>query len=212
MKNKVAVFFDKYSIDFDSIYGDNSNLFNNFINNYFRKAMKLRFIKTLEGCFPVEGKTIIDIGCGAGQYVIALAKRGAEHVYGVDFAQGMIDLAKKNAEQAGVSNKCEFDLVNFITDPVKPAFDYAILMGFMDYIQEPKAVIEKVLPITKSKVFLSFPVRGDILTWQRKLRYLNRCNLFFYDKKQIYSIFKGLAYKDLTIEKIDRDFFVTVTK
>jgi len=212
MKNKVAEFFDKYSINFNSIYGGSSSFFNNLINNHFRKAMKIRFIKTIEGCYPLNGKRIIDIGCGSGHYAITLAKNGAEYLYGIDFAQGMIDLAQKNAKQSGVYNKCKFDLVNFVSDPVNSTFDYAILMGFMDYIQEPKAVIEKALSITKSKVFLSFPVRGDILAWQRKLRYLNRCSLFFYNKKQIYNIFKGLSYKELTIERIGRDFFVTVKK
>jgi ubiquinone/menaquinone biosynthesis C-methylase UbiE len=212
MKNKVARFFDKYSIGFNSIYGSNSNLFNNFINNYFRKAMKIRFIKTMEGCFPVKGKTIIDIGCGAGHYAVALAKSGAQHIYGIDFAQGMINLAKKSAAQAQVNDICSFHLGDFMTEPISGVFDYAILMGLMDYIKEPREVIKKVLSVTKSKAFFSFPVRGGILAWQRKLRYMNRCDLFFYDKKQIYSMFKGLSYIDLTVEKIDRDFFVTVTK
>lgn len=212
MKNKVSEFFDKYAVDFNSIYGEGGNFFNNFINNHLRKAMKLRFIKTIEGCYPLNGKKVIDIGCGAGQYAVALAKNGAEYVYGIDFTRGMIDLAKKKAEQSGVSDKCKFDLVDFISDPVRSIFDYVILMGFLDYVQEPKIVIGNALSIAKSKMFLSFPARGGILAWQRKLRYLNRCNLFFYDRKQIVSLFKGLSYRDLTVEKIDRDFFVTVTK
>ena len=50
-------------------------------------------------------------------------------------------------------------------------FDYSIAMGFLEYIEEPKKVIEKVLSITKLKAFFSFPVDAGMLAWQRKLRY-----------------------------------------
>ncbi|MDD5109047.1 MAG: class I SAM-dependent methyltransferase [Candidatus Omnitrophica bacterium] len=210
-KNQVKTFFNKYAVDFSLIYGGGNNFFNNFINNYFRKSMKVRFIKTIQGCQPLSAKKIIDIGCGAGHYEIALAKEGAQYIYAVDFAKGMVDLAKENVKKAGFADKCRFDLVNFISDTIGETFDYAILMGFMDYIKDPKVVIKKVLSITKSKAFFSFPVRGGILAWQRKLRYKNRCDLFFYDQEQIYNLFEGLEYKNLTIEKIGRDFFVTVT-
>lgn len=210
MKNNVAKFFDKYAVDFNSIYGEKNTFINNFINDHLRKSMKIRFVKTIEGCYPLNGRKIIDIGCGAGQYAIALAKNGAEYVYGIDFAEGMIELAKKNAERSNVGNRCRFDLADFMSSSIQGKFDYAILMGFMDYVKEPIRVIEKVLSITESKAFFSFPVRGDIIAWQRKLRYMNRCALFFYDKKQIYNIFDGLNYKELKVEKIGRDFFVTV--
>jgi len=210
MKKAVSAFFDKYAVDFNAIYGGKNGVFHNLINECFRKAMKLRFIKTIEGCCPVEGKTVIDIGCGAGHYSVALAKAGALRVYGIDFAQGMLDLAGRSAAQAHVDHICTFHKGDFTTDPIPGDFDYAVLMGLMDYIREPKALIQKVLSITKSKVFFSFPAGGGILAWQRKLRYMNRCDLFFYNKEQIYKLFQGMRYKDLVVEDIGRDFFVTV--
>ncbi len=215
MKNKpapkkVADFFDKYAFDFNSIYGTGSNPLMNFLNKKLRKSMEIRFIKTIDGCDLIEGCRIIDIGCGAGHYTIALAKKGAAYLYGIDFAKNMIDLARNNAEKAGVGDKCKFDLSDFLAEPIQDEFDYSIIMGFMDYSKNPRAVIEKVLNITKSKAFFSFPASGGILALQRKLRYLNRCNLFFYDRNKILEIFKGLNYKKLTIEKAHRDYFVTV--
>jgi ubiquinone/menaquinone biosynthesis C-methylase UbiE len=211
MKKRVSDFFDTYAADFNAIYGSKNSFLNNLINRHLRKAMMFRFIKTIEGCCPLEGKKIIDIGCGSGHYAVTLAKKGAASVYGIDFAKGMIDLAKKSAGQAGVNDKCAFDLVDFTADPIPGQFDYAVVMGFMDYIKEPRPVIEKVLSITKLKAFFSFPAVGGILALQRKLRYKNRCDLFFYDKGKICDLFKGMSYKDLKIEKIDRDFFVTVS-
>ena len=107
-----------------------------------------------------------------------------------------------------MNSKCKFEMLNFITDPVTDVFDYAILMGLMDYIKDPRAVIKKALSVTKSKAFFSFPAKGGVLAWQRKLRYMIRCNLFFYDEARIRGLFKGLEHKELMIEKIGRDFFV----
>jgi len=53
----------------------------------------------------VEGKTILDAGCGLGHYSILLAKKGAK-VTGIDISDKMIHIAEKNAEEASVN--CRF--------------------------------------------------------------------------------------------------------
>lgn len=63
LKNKTSEFFNSYAHDFNAIYGNNTFL-NKLINKYFKKSMKLRYLKTIEGCHPLHGKRVIDIGCG----------------------------------------------------------------------------------------------------------------------------------------------------
>jgi SAM-dependent methyltransferase len=50
---------------------------------------------------------VMDLGSGDGRNVIAAAKRGARAV-GVEFNPQMVELARKNATQAGVSDKATF--------------------------------------------------------------------------------------------------------
>ena len=209
-KKETSKFFNLYAQEFNAIYGNKNTFLNNIINKLFRKSMKLRYIKTIESCKPIEGKSIIDIGCGPGHYAIALAKKGAKSIFGIDFAKGMIDLAKQNARLADVECKCNFVLDDFLVYPIENKFDYSIVMGFMDYIENPKEVIIKVLSTTKSKAFFSFPRDEGILAWQRKLRYKRRCNLFMYNAEQLHKLFADLSYKKIEVEKISRDFFVTV--
>jgi 2-polyprenyl-3-methyl-5-hydroxy-6-metoxy-1,4-benzoquinol methylase len=204
-------FFHGYAHDFDAIYGNKNTLVNSLINRYLRRSMRLRYEKTLEGCTPIEGKTVIDIGCGPGHYSVALAARGAAKVFGLDFAKGMIDIARANAEKAGVADRCTFAFGDFLTYPITEKFDYAVVMGFMDYIADPRALIERVLSMTTSKAFFSFPVDGGVLAWQRKLRYKRRCDLYMYNREQLRELFAGLPYRDIHVEQIDRDYFVTVT-
>jgi len=48
------------------------------------------------------GSRILDMGCGTGRHSIELAKRGYQ-VTGVDLSLGMLDVARTNADAAGVA-------------------------------------------------------------------------------------------------------------
>ncbi len=49
--------------------------------------------------------TILDVGTGTGALAIAFAKRVKDStVYGIDFSSAMLEVAKKTAERAGISN------------------------------------------------------------------------------------------------------------
>lgn len=203
-------FFDSYAESFSAIYGNKNSFLNTLVNRYFRKSMKLRYFKTLDGCEPLQGKSVIDIGCGPGHYGIALAARGAKNILGIDFSKSMVELAERNAERHAVRDKCTYVCADFLSYEIGGRFDYSIVMGFMDYIKEPESVIGKTLSATRSKAFFSFPSEGGILAFQRKLRYQSRCDLFMYDIRQLNNLFKGQRARDVQIEKISRDFFVTV--
>jgi SAM-dependent methyltransferase len=209
MNDRTSHFFDDYAADFDSIYGNDNRALERIANRWFRQAMLVRYEKALAGCRPVEGRTVIDIGCGPGHYSVALARAGAAKVLGLDFAPGMLKIAHERAALCGVSERCTFALGDFLTHPMSEQFDYAIVMGFMDYVRDPLAVICRVLQIVRKRAFFSFPKAGGLLAWQRKLRYRNRCDLFLYREDEIQSLLSPTGASFL-IESIGRDFFVTL--
>jgi len=209
-ENSVSVFFDSYSDDFNAIYDSESGPLSLIVNRLFRRCIKLRYIKTIRECEPIEGKSVIDIGCGPGHYGITLAKKGAKSVWGIDFAKGMIELAEQNAEFSGVAGKCNFILGDFLSCKTGDSYDYSIVIGVMDYVENPREFIQKVLSITKAKALFSFPADRGILAWQRRIRYKKRCHLFMYNASQLSKLFTGMDYRELRIERVDRDFYVTV--
>jgi SAM-dependent methyltransferase len=209
-KPDTADFFDAYAHDFDAIYGGADTPVNRLISRLFRKSMRLRYLKTLAGCRAGEGRTALDIGCGPGHYSVALARMGLTSVWGIDFAPAMIELARIKAESAGVGEICRFINDDFLTYDFGRTFDYAILMGFMDYISRPRVVIERALSLADRRAFFSFPAAEGILAWQRRRRYRTRCELYMYRRNEIPEIFRGLKYHGITIEKLSRDYFVTV--
>ena len=210
MNERTSEFFDRYAVDFDSIYGNDNKALERIANRLFRHAMLVRYQKTIAGCQPAAGRSVIDIGCGPGHYSITLARQGANRVLGLDFAPGMLKIARERAEFAGVAGRCSFELGDFLTYPLPEPFDYAIVMGFMDYVHDPRAIIERVLDIVRVRAFFSFPKAGGPLAWQRQWRYRNRCDLFLYSEKQIRALLAPTG-ASFTIDPIGRDFFVTLS-
>jgi SAM-dependent methyltransferase len=208
--DRASEFFDRYASDFNAIYGNENTLINTIVNHLFRRDMRVRYEATIDGCRPVDGKTVLDVGSGPGHYSVILAQMGAARCFGVDFADGMNDVAKRNAERGGVGKKCDFVYGDFLTVPIEGKFDFAILMGFMDYIKEPAKVIARVCELTKEKAFFSFPADGGVLAWQRKVRYKSRCDLYLYTEEQIRRHFEGVTKKPFSIQHLERDFFVTL--
>lgn len=210
--NRTSVFFDEYAGGFNAIYGNRNTIINKLVNSFFRKSMRMRYEKVIDGCYPIDQCTVLDIGCGPGHYSVTLARRGAKSVTGVDFAPAMLDIARSQAKDAGVTDKCKFLLKDFMTFSSDEPYDYTIVVGFMDYIAEPDRLVDKVLNLTNSKAFFSFPVDGGFLAWQRKLRYKSRCELFMYTEEQVKNLFENSSCSRFEVEQISRDFFVTVYK
>ena len=53
----------------------------------------------------IEGKRVIDLGCGTGRLAIGAALLGAKEVVGVDIDRIAVETAKKNAEKMDVEDK-----------------------------------------------------------------------------------------------------------
>ena len=210
--DRTQAFFHQYAGDFDAIYGNQNGPFNSVINRLFRKSMRLRFEKSIAGCDPIAGRSVLDVGCGPGHYSITLAQRGAARVVGIDFAEGMLQLATEHAKKVGVGDACKFMVADFYTYPSEEQFDYVIVMGFMDYMPDAEKVVAKVLSLTRDKAFFSFPVAGGILGWQRAMRYKKRCDLFLYTEEQLREIFSHFPEAKATIEPASRDYFVTLAR
>ncbi len=201
-------FFEDYAVDFDALYGTRRSWLNRVVNPLLRKSMRLRYERTLAACQPLAGRTVLDVGCGPGHYSVALARRGAARVVGIDFADGMLEIAEAHASKAGAADRCEWLHTGFEDYSPDEVFDYVVLNGFMDYAPEPAAVVRRALALTARRAFFSFPASGGVLGWQRRQRYRNRCDLFLYERTEVAELFHGID--GVSIETIARDYFVQV--
>ena len=85
-------------------------------------------------------KNILDIGCGTGNYLIGLAKRGYQ-VDGIDSSQAMVEVAKLKINEANIPSKIILeDMVDYFFERT---YDAAIcLFGSFDYLYDDAKVNE----------------------------------------------------------------------
>jgi len=207
--NSNTLFWNSYASDFDAIYGTRNSFINNVVNKMFRNCMKIRFEKTMM-IIPKDKVSVIDIGCGPGHYCFSLAQNDQRNILGIDFSENMIELATNHAKELGIEEKLKFKVINFLKFEPSEKFDYSIMMGFVEYFENPELIMKKAIDITNRTIIVSFPVAGGFLAFQRKLRYERRCFLRFYSYEDIKRLMDGLNISSYTIEKIQRDFFVTI--
>jgi len=74
--------------------------YDRFVNWPARLAFELPFLRRIFQEHAV--RTILDVACGTGQHAIALAKEGYG-VTGTDLSQAMVERARRNAQEAGVT-------------------------------------------------------------------------------------------------------------
>ena len=212
MSQDAASFFDRYAHDFDAIYDGRSRWPLRWIDRRLRRSMFMRYRRTLERCVPIEGRSVLDVGCGPGHYSVALAERGAERVTGLDVAPAMIELARRRAAAANQLDRCHFDCVDFMKFESDTPFDYVIVMGFMDYVENARAVVRRALDLSGQTALFSFPVRHGFLAWQRRMRYRAKTPLYMYDRAAIRDLFEVGTDFSVGVERLARDYFVTAVR
>ena len=62
----------------------------------------------------IQGKKIVDLGCGTGVFALGSALLGAKEVVGVDIDPEAIELARKEAFQQGLEQ-----IITFITEDIR---------------------------------------------------------------------------------------------
>jgi SAM-dependent methyltransferase len=86
----------------------------------------------------VDGRRMLDLGCGVGAYAIELAARGAR-VTAVDVSPSMLAYGRQRAAEAGVSGRVEFvesDGLPWLA-AAGPEMDIALAIGVFDYVDDP---------------------------------------------------------------------------
>jgi SAM-dependent methyltransferase len=186
-RQAVGRFFDGYAEAFDAIGdpGRRRGAFGRWVDRTFREVMVHRFEETMRGLERSGAAVVLDVGCGSGRYVVAIAERGRT-VVGIDLAPGMLSLARAAVERAKVGERVTLMEGDYVAADVGRRFDAACLMGFFDYVEDPAAVLRKLRRDVSGEVYASFPKAGGWLAWQRRARYRMRgCPLYLYRRRDV---------------------------
>ena len=188
--NAVRQRFDRDASNFDAIYRLERSPWSRWFNQRFRKAIFERYDITFREADDITGKNVLDIGCGSGVYSVDFARRGAARVLGIDFSENMLRIARQEAREHGMGERCEFIQADFLDVSLPREFDVTIAIGVFDYLSDPATFLRKMALVTRGRLIASFPGHSLIRERARRLRYAlsRRGHVFFYSEKKIRNI------------------------
>ena len=104
---------------------------------YVRDMIDMHWQADEHGFRPLEGKTALDVGCGAGLLAEPLARLGAK-VTAIDAAPELIEAAKAHAAGAGLS----IDYRAVAVEALKGKFDLVTSMEVIEHVADPQAFVK----------------------------------------------------------------------
>jgi 2-polyprenyl-3-methyl-5-hydroxy-6-metoxy-1,4-benzoquinol methylase len=178
--------FDRHAGDFDRLYHPGrQSPFERWLNRRFRSDIAGRYVAALEHVHKSGAKSVLDVGCGPGHYLAALAEMGIPRIVGVDVSEAMIKLARENPGVAGAAS-VELVCCDYLAWDSAEKFDVVLAMGFFDYVSNPVVYFKRMREQVRLSLCASFPSRHWMRTPIRLIRRrLQGTRVYFYDSDRI---------------------------
>ena len=171
---------------------------------YQKGAETIKFY--LDFCSEEEmflGKTIVDIGCGAGGKSLYYASKGTTEVIGVEILEKYEEEATALASKLGLADKFRFVAADAASLPFESgSIDTIIMNDAMEHVASPEAVLDECLRVLKKggRLFVNFPpINHPFGAHLSDLIYIPWVHLFFSERTLIE------AYKELCKNVPDGD-------
>lgn len=109
----------------------------------------------------LQGKDILDIGCGFGDFCHYASIQGAAHVLGIDVSEKMLNEAKKLTQAENITYQ-QVAMESF--EPALDAFDVIVSSVAFHYVADFSGLIKKLVKSLKTGGVLVFSVEHPICT------------------------------------------------
>ena len=105
-------------------------------------------IKYMESQVSFDGKTILDIGCGAGILAESLAKKGAR-VTGLDMNKAALNIARLHGETSGCSIEYLVGSAESLVEEGRRIFDIVACMEVLEHVPFPHSLVRACRNLVK---------------------------------------------------------------
>jgi 2-polyprenyl-6-hydroxyphenyl methylase/3-demethylubiquinone-9 3-methyltransferase len=103
----------------------------------------------IDSLAPLNGKRVLDVGCGGGILADAMARRGAE-VLGIDLATKALKVAQLHAIEAATPRVAYREIaVEALADEAPAPFDVVTCMEMLEHVPDPSSVVAACARLAK---------------------------------------------------------------
>ena len=107
--------------------------------------LRLEWINALA---PLAGKRVLDVGCGGGILVEAIAKKGA-NVKGIDLSEKALKVAELHSLESEVQVSYELIAAEALADREAGQYDVVTCMEMLEHVPDPAAIVQACATLVK---------------------------------------------------------------
>jgi len=149
--------------------------------NKFTAGLEFRLV--LDMLKPMDGNSLLDIGCGTGASLLPFLDRGLR-ITGIDPSPYMLDIAiKKVGHRAdlhrGFAEDLPFD---------DNSFNYACFITTLEFVEDPKKAIEEACRVAKDRIFIGVLNKHALKGVQLRLKGMFTKSI--YNRAQFFSVWE----------------------
>jgi ubiquinone/menaquinone biosynthesis C-methylase UbiE len=175
---------------------------------------------------------ILDLGTGPGYLPIEIARRAPGiNIIGVDLSRKLVQMARANAAEAGLSYQLRFEVGNAAALHFDTAsFDMVISTGMLHSLKNPVAVLKEIYRVLKkgAEAWIYDPANVtayiDIENWKASLNFRERSFLWFfkllglhkpiaaYTRKQVIPMIEATDFESFEIDERKNEIRIKLRK
>lgn len=110
----------------------------------------------IDACVPLQGKRVLDVGCGGGILSESMFFKGAD-VTGIDLGEKALNVAKLHQLESGAKVNYQYISVEQLAAEQPASFDVVTCMEMLEHVPNPVAIVAACAKLVKpnGSVFFS---------------------------------------------------------
>ena len=104
---------------------------------------------------PLNGKTVVDVGCGGGILAESMAEKGAD-VLGIDLADKSLKIAQLHSLESGVPVNYRNISVETLAQELPAHFDVVTCMEMLEHVPDPASIIRACADLVQAGGYVFF--------------------------------------------------------